>query len=165
MVNWGRDNLKFTIMKKSTIIYILIALIVVVGGVALYIYLKNGDDGSSGDSSNNGGNVPSDNDGIKDDGRDYATYKSVEKDGFKLEYKYVGESTWDYRITGSLPNPCYDVKVDSLVRESYPEQVVFNLTVVGPKKDVVCAQVIKEYSYRGVFNASEKASVEMNVVN
>jgi len=53
--------------------------------------------------------------------------------------------------------------VDSLVKESYPEQVTVKVTVVEPKGSEICTQVIQDFLYEGEFTASEKATVELKV--
>lgn len=87
----------------------------------------------------------------------------VNKDNFEFEYAYNGDSKWSYSIVGMLPNPCYEAKVEGLVKESYPEQVSIILTITQPSSDTMCSEVIQDYSYDGEFSASEKAIVEFEV--
>lgn len=87
----------------------------------------------------------------------------ITKENFVLEYTYKGSNKWEYSITGQLPNPCYKAATDVLVAESYPEQASVIVTVTPPDDDVMCAQVISEYSDSGEFSASEKANVSLQV--
>ncbi len=88
---------------------------------------------------------------------------TIEKKGFNFVAKYQFENKeanmWDYKITGTLPTPCHEVKTEEIVLESYPEQVSVLLTITPPSSDVVCIQVIKEFEKEGTFQASEKAKV------
>ena len=86
------------------------------------------------------------------------------ENNFKLESKYISENSWEYTVTGELPNPCYNASVDAIVAESYPEQVTVTVTIEEPDPEVMCAQVIQEFSYEGTFSASEKADIKL-VVN
>lgn len=88
---------------------------------------------------------------------------TIEKKGFNFVAKYQFDNKevnmWDYKITGTLPTPCHEVKTEEIVLESYPEQVSVLLTITPPSSDVVCIQVIKEFEKEGTFQASEKAKV------
>ena len=97
--------------------------------------------------------------------QDKNTPQSITKDDFTFEYTYSGENLWKYTITGTLPNPCYSISTSASVAESYPEQVFVTSTITPPKKDEICAQVVKEVNEIGEFTASENATVSFNVVN
>jgi len=88
---------------------------------------------------------------------------TIEKKGFNFVAKYQFDNKevnmWDYKITGTLPTPCHEVKTEEIVLESYPEQVSVLLTITPPSSDAVCIQVIKEFEKEGTFQASEKAKV------
>ena len=91
-------------------------------------------------------------------------YKVVlTESNFKLESEYISENSWEYTVTGELPNPCYNASVDAMVAESYPEQVTITVTVEQPDPEVMCAQVIQEFTYEGTFSASEKATIKLFV--
>jgi len=71
---------------------------------------------------------------------------------------------WDYKITGTLPTPCHEVKTEEIVLESYPEQVSVLLTLTPPEDDVECIQVLdEEFETTGEFKASEKAKISFVV--
>ncbi len=89
---------------------------------------------------------------------------SVVKDGFTLESEYTSANMWKYTITGQLPNPCYNAKVDVIVAESFPEQVTVSVKITEPEPDMVCTQVIQDYQYEGTFSASEKAEIDLVIV-
>ena len=91
-------------------------------------------------------------------------YKVVlTESNFKLESEYISENDWEYTVTGELPNPCYNATVDAMVAESYPEQVTITVTIEDPDPEVICAQVIQEFTYEGTFSASEKATIKLVV--
>jgi len=90
-------------------------------------------------------------------------YKTITDENFTLKYTYLGDSEWEYTVTGQLPNPCYQASTETLIMESYPEKVAIIVNVSEPEDDVMCTQVIYEYEYSGEFSASEKAAVALQV--
>ncbi len=82
-----------------------------------------------------------------------------EYDNLNLEYDYLGDNTWTYMVTGTLPNPCYDIETEAIVAESYPEQVTIKSIVTPPEEDEICAQVVQEVYEEGEFQASEEALI------
>lgn len=84
------------------------------------------------------------------------------QDDFSLVATYLGDSSWKYVVTGQLPNPCIQTQIDTLVAESYPEQVTVRLSVTSDPTEM-CAQVITDYRYEGTFTASEKAVARLIV--
>jgi flagellar basal body-associated protein FliL len=100
----------------------------------------------------------------KDNNTTNETPKSISKDNFTLTTEYLGNSKWKYNVKGTLPNPCYTIRVDALVRESYPEQVVVNIGVTEPGKDIACIQVVQEYEKTFDIEVSEKATFDLNVL-
>lgn len=83
--------------------------------------------------------------------------------GFTLEANYVGTNTWEYELSAELPDPCTKVEVDTLIAESFPEQVT--IRVKTSKTAEFCAQVIAPYISLGTFSASERASISLEVDN
>ena len=84
-------------------------------------------------------------------------------DDFALTYEYIGDNTWDYKVTGTLPNPCYTVTLEPVVMESYPEQVMIETKVQEPSPEEVCTQVIQEVEETGTFSASKDAEIILSV--
>jgi hypothetical protein len=76
-----------------------------------------------------------------------------------LEYDYVGENTWQYTVTGTLPNPCYEIETEAIVAKSLPEQVTIRSIVTPPDEDEICTQVVQEVYEEGEFQASEEATI------
>jgi len=70
----------------------------------------------------------------------------------------------DYTGKIMLPNPCYILSVDAVVRESFPEDITIRFTIQEEKRDKVCAQVLTEKGFRIIFQASIEANVHA-VVN
>lgn len=95
--------------------------------------------------------------GIKNATKNETTIQS----DFKLESSYQDNNLWSYRVTGSLPNVCYKVNTQSIVMESYPEQVVIKLQITLPDEGQACAQAIYEYEYEGTFQASKEAKITL----
>lgn len=91
-----------------------------------------------------------------------------ERNGFTLVARYQTENkeehVWEYKITGTLPFPCYNTDVQPIVLESYPEQVSVLLTLTPPEEDVECIQVLDEdFERTGEFKASDKAKISFVV--
>jgi hypothetical protein len=84
-------------------------------------------------------------------------------DDFFLTYEYMGDNTWDYEVTGTLPNPCYTVTFEPVVMESFPEQVMIETKVQEPSTDEICTQVIQEVEETGTFSASEEAEIILDI--
>lgn len=85
--------------------------------------------------------------------------------GFTAKSEYGGNNTWNYTVTGSLPNPCYEASADAIVMESFPEQVIIELTVKQPASDVICTQVVEELNLEGTYSASELATMSLSILN
>jgi hypothetical protein len=83
------------------------------------------------------------------------------EDNLNFNTEYVGDSTWEYTITGTLPNPCYKYNIEEIVMESYPEQVVITMNI--EQTGDVCIQVIQEVEEKGTFSASQEAQVSFKV--
>lgn len=84
-------------------------------------------------------------------------------DDFFLTYEYMGDNTWEYEVTGTLPNPCYKVTSEPKVMESDPEQVRIDTKIQEPSPDEICTQVIQEVKETGTFNASENAEIILDI--
>ena len=96
---------------------------------------------------------------------DSAIIQNLYHDSFDLKASYVGDSTWEYTLTGSLPNPCYSLSIDPVVMESYPEQVIVKIHISeNSNPDLACIQVIEEVKRSGVFNASPEAIISLEIV-
>ena len=133
-------------MEKKNILGmgILLAVLVLLGGFIYYMYISEQDDTVKIEDS------------ITLDG-------PIDYENLNFEYTYVGDNRWEYMITGTLPNPCYEIKTESIVMESSPEQVVVRSTITPPSEDMVCTQVIQEVYEEGEFIASEEAEVRFEI--
>lgn len=138
-------------MKNTIILTGTIFLVIVIAVASIWYISKN-----QKLNTNNNANINTPNVNNSD--------KSDNPDGYKLTYEYLGNNSWTYNVSGTLPTPCNDVTIDALVMESYPEQVNINVKKVVSTSDTVCIQIIKEFSKDGTFNASEKAQVKLNVL-
>ena len=67
-------------------------------------------------------------------------------------------NTHTYTGVITLPTPCYNLNVEAIVAESFPEQVrvEINATPTGE----VCAQVLTDKPFQVSFQASERATVQ-----
>lgn len=84
-------------------------------------------------------------------------------DDFALTYEYTGDNTWEYEVTGTLPNPCYTVTFEPVIMEGDPEQVTIETKVQEPSPDEICTQVIQEVEEKGTFRASEDAEILLSI--
>jgi hypothetical protein len=87
---------------------------------------------------------------------------TVQEGNFTLTTKYIGDSEWEYQVTGTVPTPCHEVDINTQVMESFPEQVVVNVTVVTDSEEM-CIQVIQDINKSGTFQASDEAKISLNV--
>jgi len=134
--------------KKGVIgIGVLLFLLIVVGGILYQVFF------------------------VKDRVADVDNSKTTEslkiedsKDGFDFVAEYTKENTWEYTVKGQLPSPCHKASVETLILESYPEQVSVVLKIAKPEEDTACVQVIEEFEEKGQFTASEKAKVSFSVM-
>lgn len=90
---------------------------------------------------------------------------TITQDNITLAYKYIENNTWEYTITGQLPNPCYKATTGTLVAESFPEQVTITLNIEKPSAKKACTQVIQELNIKGNFSASSSAKVSLKIDN
>jgi hypothetical protein len=89
-----------------------------------------------------------------------AAKSSFAVDGLKMEL-FFQDNHYVYYGNAQLPTPCYVLTVNSVIAESYPEQVTLNLVT---KKDPgkVCAQVITSKIFSGTLEVSENAVFSVN---
>jgi len=66
-----------------------------------------------------------------------------------------------YKGTVEVPTPCYEIRQETKIMESYPEQVRIDLSVINPPADKVCAQQITQKKFSGEMKVSENASVSV----
>lgn len=139
-------------MNKNNVfgVGILLIILMIIGGLLVKVFVldKNKVDDKKDDTI------------VQDNGEKKV---SLEKDGFQLNAEYKEENRWEYTISGTKPSPCHEIKHESLVQESYPEQVSVNLYITAPAPDVNCIQVIEELNVSGTFSASPEASVAFTV--
>lgn len=130
-------------MEKKNILGlgVLLIIVLVLGALALNIYLDLRKE-------------PTEQEDIPEDTSKEACY-----DNISFDYYYKGNNLWQYNVTGTLPNPCYTISVESIVMESYPEQVIVKSTITKPDPETMCTQVIQEVDEEGEFEASEQATV------
>ena len=93
---------------------------------------------------------------------DTTTSYTIEEGNFSLYTEYIKDSEWQYTVTGTVPTPCHEVNINTQVMESFPEQVVVNVTVITNPEEV-CTQVIQDINKTGTFQASEEAKISLNV--
>lgn len=129
-------------IKKTHLIALTLFLIIL--GLIVFLYLKT--------LKLDDVELPPTNDG---------TTVIKEDDNFTLKTEYIGDNTWEYTVTGMLPTPCHGYILDTLVMESYPEQI--NVTIEIENTGEICAQVIQEVEESGTFTASSKAEISLKV--
>lgn len=89
--------------------------------------------------------------------------RSDTEDGFTAVATYEGENHWRWQLSGTLPNPCYGIKTEVFVAESYPEQVSLNVSITSPDAGQMCIQRIKRVREYGTYEASQGASFALTV--
>lgn len=137
-------------MQKNSVfgLGLLFLVLIVIGGSIYYLYTNREDD--IVDDVLNGIPAPVQNNGEGED-------------NLNLSYDYLGENTWRYMVTGTLPNPCYEISTEAIVMESFPEQVIIRARVTPPGEDEICIQVIQEVYEEAEFEASEEAEISLQV--
>ena len=63
-----------------------------------------------------------------------------------------------YKGVLTVPTPCHNISTDVQVRESFPEQVSIELTIIDTGE--VCVQVLVDKKFEVSFQASEQARVQ-----
>ena len=66
-----------------------------------------------------------------------------------------------YQGTVEVPSPCHDIRQETKIMESFPEQVRIDLSIENPTPDNVCAQRITQKDFSGEVKVSESASVSV----
>ena len=92
-------------------------------------------------------------------------YEDIVSNNFTLKTTYNDNNTWTYILTGTIPNPCYNISIEEVVMESYPEQVNINVKVFNSNPDIMCTQVIQEIEETGTLQASQSAKISLNIEN
>lgn len=83
------------------------------------------------------------------------------ENGYTLNLSYTDVNTWNYELTGDLPTPCHKANVETIVRESLPEQVTVTLDITRPTG--MCIQVIEPVTLTGIIKVSELAEFDFVV--
>lgn len=140
-------------MQKNSVfgLGLLLLTLIVIGGSIFYLYTNRDDEQ---DDVLNGIPTP-----IVDNGEDMGRAG----ENINLSYNYLGDDTWRYMVTGTLPNPCYDISTEAIVMDSDPEQVIVKATISPPGEDELCPQVIQEVYEEDEFEAGEDATVSLQV--
>lgn len=86
---------------------------------------------------------------------DTKTAEPPKSDGFEIIY---ADGKISYAGTIEKPTPCDTLRVEELILESYPEQVIIDIII--EKSDMMCAQVI---SYEDVLGEIELANPPSSV--
>jgi len=139
-------------MEKKNVLGLglLLGALVVIGGSIYYLYTTREEDTID--------EIPVENLPVVEKSKGSEEYEDL-----NLEYEYKEDNTWEYIVTGTLPNPCYKITTESIVAESYPEQVTVKAIVTPPAEDEICAQAIKNVNETGEFQASEEAFIAFQV--
>ncbi len=123
-------------IKKSTIIWWVVAVLVILGGTWGYLHYK-----STQTPTDTGNVLAEDTEAMRIDA----------KHQFKNGKHIVAGSV-------NLPTACYTLSTEARVAESMPEQVTiaFTATTSGD----ICAQVITAERFKAEFTASENAQIK-----
>ena len=66
-----------------------------------------------------------------------------------------------YAGTVEAPTPCHEIRQETKIMESYPEQVRIDLTIENPAPGNVCVQQITKKEFSGEVKVSESATVSV----
>lgn len=66
-----------------------------------------------------------------------------------------------YQGKVEVPSPCHDLRQETKIMESFPEQIRLDLTVENPAPGNVCAQQITKKDFSGEIKVSESATVSV----
>src|SRR3990167_10979158 len=69
----------------------------------------------------------------------------------------------EYKGTVEVPTPCHEIRQETKIMESYPEQVRIDLSVVDPAPGIICVQQITQKEFSGEVKVSESATVSVNL--
>jgi len=127
-------------MDKRTIILVISLFILIIAGMFTFAYLK------SGEIVEQPPVVV-----VEEEVVPYADIKRIDAKHYFVDgvHTFVGEI--------QMPTPCDLLAVDSLVMESYPEQIRLDFTVVNNSE--MCAQVVTAQRFKASATASEAATV------
>lgn len=132
-------------------IFVLLVLIAVLTIIALNVYNRPASGTNTGTSSSA-----------------TSTVASSDSNAYGITISSLTYSTeaaeWSYEISGNLPTPCHSAVAEVLVMESFPEQVMININLNTPEEDVMCIQVIDEFTLTGTFKASAEATARIGTV-
>jgi len=84
----------------------------------------------------------------------------VDKENIQVKTVYE-DGLLKYSGTVQLPTPCHQLKDETGVLQTYPEQVQIRLVVEAPVPDLVCTQVIVEKEFSGQVQVSSGATVSV----
>ncbi|MCA9387306.1 hypothetical protein KC669_04700 [Candidatus Dojkabacteria bacterium] len=84
--------------------------------------------------------------------------KTVKKfaDDFMLSASFSKDNTWDYTITGDLPNPCYEYEVKEIPNDN---NFTITLSIVNPSDNIICTQIIDPVRYSSSFLAPDDIEI------
>jgi uncharacterized protein YxeA len=135
--------------NRVAIVLMLLALVVIGGGI-YYLYKERETE------------TPNEITQESTDTAETETEQGEENDlpyTLKLDYEYKGKNIWEYKITGTLSNPCYKMEVETNISKSDPKQAMVKAMITPPPIDEVCAQVVEEVNEKGEFSAGENTVV------
>jgi hypothetical protein len=95
-------------------------------------------------------------------------FKYIQKDGnenssyyLELDSNYVKNDTWEYTITGLLPNSCYTYSIIPITPDTKTETIyiIADISIESSETCIPssCEQTIEA---KGFFNGSESAKIE-----
>src|SRR3990167_10568207 len=96
----------------------------------------------------------------------YKVKNTISSSSVPVKSKFTFEKNYEnnllkYAGTVEVPSPCHEIRQETKIMESYPEQVRIDLSVINPPADKVCAQQITQKKFSGEMKVSENASVSV----
>ena len=77
-------------------------------------------------------------------------------ESFEDDYIKYENGILEYKIEITKPTPCYEIKKEEIIMESYPVQIIIDINLVEPSPEIICIQVIEEELVEGRMEIGHK---------
>ena len=96
----------------------------------------------------------------------YKVKSTIASSSVPVKSKFTFEKNYEnnllkYKGTVEVPSPCHEIRQETKIMESFPEQLRIDLTIENPTPDNVCAQQITLKEFSGEIKVSESATVSV----
>ena len=96
----------------------------------------------------------------------YKVKSTIASSSVPVKSKFTFEKNYEnnllkYAGTVEVPSPCHDIRQETKIMESFPEQVRIDLSIDNPTPGNVCAKQITLKEFSGEIKVSESATVSV----